>query len=102
MSAFSAARQKRGRKMAPALLAAGWVVDVSTIAASALAAWFWYRASDNQIHRVHAREVFDYHDLNRVIVAINRNAVRNRRAALASAIAAGLLGLDIAISALLV
>ena len=74
----------------------GIFLDFATIIASALAAWFWYQASANQIHRVHASETFDYHDLNRVIVAINRNAIRNRRAALASAVAAALLAIDLA------
>jgi hypothetical protein len=88
--------------METGVLAMGWLIDIATIGASAVAAWFWYRASDNMIHRVHAREVFDYHDLNRVIVAINRNAVRNRRAALASAVAALFLAMDVALMVLLV
>jgi hypothetical protein len=72
------------------------LLDLATIVASALAAWFWYLASAHLIHRVHANEVFDYHDLNRVIVVINRNAIRSRRGALASAVAAALLAVDLA------
>ncbi len=78
------------------LFGLGIFLDFATIVASALAAWFWYQASANLLHRVHASEKFDYHDLNRVIVAINRNAIRNRRAALASAVAATLLAIDLA------
>ncbi|MFN0045515.1 MAG: hypothetical protein ACKVOS_03525 [Sphingorhabdus sp.] len=73
----------------------GIFLDFATIIASALAAWFWYLASIQTIHRVHATETFDYHDLNRIIVAINRNSIRNRRGALASAVAAALLAIDL-------
>ena len=76
----------------------GIFLDFATIIASALAAWFWYLASIQTIHRVHATETFDYHDLNRIIVAINRNSIRNRRGALASALAAALLAIDLAVS----
>lgn len=78
------------------VLALAVVLDLAAIAASALAAWFWYLASRQHIHRVCYDEVFDYHDLNRVIVAFNRSAIRNRRAALASAVAAALIGMDLA------
>ncbi len=70
-------------------------LDFATIIASALAAWFWYLASIQTVHRVDATETFDHRDLNRVIVAINRNAIRNRRGALASAVAAALLAIDL-------
>ncbi len=79
----------------------GLVLDLIAVLASALAAWFWYRASNQIIHRVSPHETFDYHDLNRVIVSINRNGIRNRRAALASAVAAALLALDLALAAYL-
>ena len=77
---------------------AGIFLDFATIIASALAAWFWYLASIQTIHRVHATETFDYHDLNRIIVAINRNSIRNRRGALASAVAAALLAINVAVA----
>lgn len=83
------------------LFGLGIFLDFATIVASALAAWFWYKASANLIHRVHALEEFDYHDLNRVIVAINRNAIRNRRAALASAAAAALLAVDLGFASIM-
>jgi hypothetical protein len=76
----------------------GVFLDFATIIASALAAWFWYLASIQTIHRVHATETFDYHDLNRIIVAINRNSIRNRRGALASAVAAALLAVNLAVA----
>jgi hypothetical protein len=76
----------------------GIFLDFATIIASALAAWFWYLASIQTIHRVHATETFDYHDLNRIIVAINRNSIRNRRGALASAVAAALLAVNLAVA----
>lgn len=81
------------------LVALGFGIDLLAIAASAVAAWFWYLASNQLIHRGRPDETFDYHDLNRVIVSINRNGIRNRRAALASAVAAALLALDLAVAA---
>ena len=75
-----------------------YAIDICAIAASIAAAVLWYRASATEIHRVTFHEVFDYHDLNRVIVAINRNNLRNRSAALASAIAAALLVIDLAVT----
>lgn len=78
-----------------------YALDVAAVVASAIAAWFWFRASNQLIHRVTRQETFDYHDLNRVIVSINRNGLRNRRAALASALAAGVLALDLALAAYL-
>lgn len=76
----------------------GYILDFAAIVASAVAAWFWYLASNQLIHRVTPHETFDYHDLNRVIVAINRNGIRNRRAALASAFAAAILAIDLAVA----
>lgn len=73
-------------------------LDLGSIAASAAAAWFWYRASAARLQRAAHGETFDYHDLNRVIVAINRNNLRNRNAALASAIAAAVLALDLLVA----
>jgi hypothetical protein len=78
-----------------------YALDVAAVAASAIAAWFWFLASNQLIHRVTRHETFDYHDLNRVIVSINRNGLRNRRAALASALAAAVLALDLALAAYL-
>jgi hypothetical protein len=72
------------------------ILDLAAIIASFVAAWFWYQASKQVMHRVTIHEEFDYHDLNRVIVAFNRSGIRNRRAALASAIAAALIGFDLA------
>lgn len=80
------------------LVALGYLLDFLAVLASAIAAWFWYRASNQLIHRVSPQETFDYHDLNRVIVAINRNGIRNRRAALASAVAAAIFALDLALA----
>ena len=80
------------------VLVLGYLLDFSAVLASAVAAWFWYRASAQLIHRVTPHETFDYHDLNRVIVAINRNGIRNRRAALASAVAAAIFALDLALA----
>lgn len=73
------------------------VLDVAAIIASVLAAWLWYSAGAIAVRRVDAVEAFDYHDYNRLVVAFNRASARNRRGAIASAIAA----LIVAISLLL-
>jgi hypothetical protein len=75
-----------------------YLMDLSAVFASAIAAWFWYAASNQIIHRATPHDTFDYHDLNRVIVSINRNGIRNRRAALASAVAAAVLALDLGLA----
>jgi hypothetical protein len=77
------------------IMALGYALDIATLAMPAAAAWFWHLASSDKLHRVSIDEQFDYHDLNRVIVAINRNNIRNRRAALASALAVLLLSVDL-------
>lgn len=71
------------------------VLDVAGIVASAIAAWLWYRASAMNVRRVDAEEVFDFHDYNRLVVAFNRASARNRSAAIASAIAALLVAINL-------
>jgi hypothetical protein len=84
--------------MAELLEAVSVALDFAAVLAAVVASWFWYRASDTRVHRVSIEETFDYHDLNRVIVAINRNNLRNRQAALSSAVAAGVLALDLLVA----
>ncbi|MDY8108944.1 hypothetical protein U0C82_07270 [Fulvimarina sp. 2208YS6-2-32] len=64
------------------------VLDIAAIMSSLLAAGLWYRAGARTTRRVSRFETLDQADLNRMIVAMNRSALLNRQAALASAVAA--------------
>ena len=64
------------------------VLDLAAILSSLLAAGLWYRAAARTTRRVSRFETLDQADLNRMVVAMNRSAILNRRAALASAAAA--------------
>jgi hypothetical protein len=57
-------------------------------ATALLAAWWWYLAGTRRLRRVSRFEAFDAADLNRIVTAINRNAVLSCRAALAAAASA--------------
>jgi hypothetical protein len=48
----------------------------------------WFKASMGRMRRVSASEKVDHQDLNRLVVAFNRTQILNRRAALATAVAA--------------
>lgn len=67
-----------------------FVLDIAILVSTALSAWFWWRASGRRLRRVEHDEAIDYHDLNRIIVSINRSQILNARAALATAISAAL------------
>jgi hypothetical protein len=69
----------------PALLIA---LDILAICITALAAYLWWLASGMKLRRVAKKEQLDFHDLNRIIVAINRSQILNARAAIASALSA--------------
>lgn len=71
------------------------VLDVAGIIASVVAAWLWYRASAMNVRRVDSEEVFDYHDYNRLVVAFNRASSHNRSAAIASAVAALIVAINL-------
>ncbi|MEF2553454.1 hypothetical protein VQ042_19185 [Aurantimonas sp. A2-1-M11] len=65
-----------------------YILDIAAIATALLAAWFWYQAGLRSVRRISQFERLDSADINRIVVAFNRNAVLNRRAALASAASA--------------
>lgn len=69
------------------------IVDVLAIAAAVLSAVLWFQASGRTLRRVSYREDLDARDLNRIVTAFNRSTLLNRRAALATAVAAGLTAL---------
>lgn len=66
------------------------VVDIAILLSATLSAWFWWRASGRKLRRIAHDEVLDSHDINRIVVTINRGQILNARAALATAISAGL------------
>lgn len=49
-----------------------------------LAGWLWLRASGRTVRRVSFTEELDASDINRLVTAINRASMLNRRAALAA------------------
>jgi hypothetical protein len=66
------------------------IVDIAILLSAALSAWFWWKASGKKLRRIAHNEVLDARDINRIIVTINRGQILNARAALATAISAGL------------
>lgn len=71
------------------------VMDVAAIAAALVAAWFWYQAGARPPRRVTKDEELDAADINRIVVALQRAAILNQRAALASAASATMIALNI-------
>ncbi|MFC7333037.1 hypothetical protein [Rhodocista pekingensis] len=69
------------------------IVDVLAIGTALLSAVLWFQASGRTLRRVSFHEELDARDLNRIVTAFNRSTLLNRRAALATAAAAGLTAL---------
>ena len=65
-----------------------YVLDTAAIISALVAAWFWYQAGIRSVRRISRFERLDAADINRIVVAFNRSAILNRRAALASAASA--------------
>jgi hypothetical protein len=61
------------------------LLDLATIATALFAAWMWFRASSFTVRRISKHEQLDSGDFNRLITAMNRTQILNRRAALATA-----------------
>jgi hypothetical protein len=76
--------------MSPTVLT---VLDGGIIAAASASAWLWWMASTQRMRRIDRSETLDAADLNRIITALNRMQIRSSRAAIATALAAGLAGL---------
>lgn len=75
------------------------VLDLLIIASALIAGWLWYQASGGRLRRVKATEALDGQDLNRIVVAVNRAQLLNRRAALATMVSALLVALRAAMDA---
>jgi hypothetical protein len=69
-------------------LALGQILDLLALFTALAAAWFWFRASSQTVRRVSKSEELNALDLNRIVTAINRSQLLNRRAALATAVSA--------------
>lgn len=63
-------------------------IDLIACASALLAAIFWFAATDRRLRRISRFERLDHADLNRMVVAMNRSQILNRRAAAASGISA--------------
>jgi hypothetical protein len=74
------------------------VVDFGIIFAALASAWLWWLASRHRIRRISRYEDLNYADINRIVTAMNRTQILNSRAALATAIAAAIAGLRLAIN----
>ncbi len=64
------------------------LLDLAALASALFAAWMWWHASSYTIRRVSKSEELNALDLNRIITAVNRTQLLNRRAALATAVSA--------------
>jgi uncharacterized protein with ACT and thioredoxin-like domain len=76
------------------------IMDLLIIIFAMLSGWLWFNASRKLVRRISKHEQLDSIDLNRIIVAMNRTQMLNARAALATAAAATLAGLRIALGTL--
>ncbi len=65
--------------------------------AALASAWFWWAASRQRLRRISRDEVLDAADINRMVTVLNRTQILNSRAALATAVAAALAALRIAL-----
>ena len=59
-------------------------LDLAGCVTAFLAAWLWLLASGRRVRRVRHDEALDGADVNRLVTAMNRASLLNRRAALAA------------------
>jgi hypothetical protein len=74
------------------------ILDLLAMVAASAAAVLWWQASSRSVRRISRFEELDAADINRIVVAINRNQILNRRTALATAAATFLAALHVAIN----
>lgn len=72
------------------------ILEALAATAALVAAWLWYLSSQRPQRRVSLHEDLDAHDFNRLVVGMNRSALLNRRAALATAVSSALVALRFA------
>lgn len=73
-----------------------YVLDTLAIVAALGASWLWYMAGHRPVRRISRFEELDAADINRIVVSMNRTAILNRRAALATAASAAFIALRFA------
>ncbi|MCX7340876.1 MAG: hypothetical protein NT037_10170 [Hyphomicrobiales bacterium] len=64
------------------------ILDALALISALAAAYLWWRASGNLVRRISLTEKLDAQDFNRMVTAMNRSQMLNRRAALATAVSA--------------
>jgi hypothetical protein len=72
------------------------LLDIFAILSALLAAWLWYRAGSCPARRMSLTETINAQDFNRIVTAINRAGILNRRAAFATALSGVALALKFA------
>ena len=73
-----------------------YTLDLAIVVAAVVSAWFWLQAAGKPQRRVSKFEDFNHADLNRLVTALNRARILNARAAVATAVAALLGGVRVA------
>jgi len=64
------------------------LLDLAALLSALAAAILWFRASGTTVRRISLKEQLDAQDFNRIVTAMKRSQLLNRRAALATAISA--------------
>ncbi|MGL4437710.1 MAG: hypothetical protein ACRCUE_00405 [Bosea sp. (in: a-proteobacteria)] len=64
------------------------IFDALALFSALTAAYLWWKASCNHVRRISLTEQLDAQDFNRMVIAINRTQLLNRRAAIATAVSA--------------
>ena len=72
------------------------LLDVMAMLSALAAAWLWWKASGTVVRRISLRETLDAQDFNRIVIAMKRSQLLNRRAALATAASALIIALKYA------
>ncbi len=68
-------------------------LDLIGLLTAVVAARLWYLSGRRRLRRISRFEELDAADLNRIVIAFNRSATLNKRAALAAAASAAALAL---------
>ncbi len=64
------------------------IFDALALVSALAAAFLWWKASCNHVRRISLTEKLDAQDFNRIVIAMNRTQLLNRRAAIATAVSA--------------
>ncbi len=64
------------------------IFDLLALISALAAAFLWWKASCNHVRRIRLTEKLDAQDFNRIVIAMNRSQLLNRRAAIATAVSA--------------